>query len=200
MIASVAQAKRAEKQGADAIVAEGTEAGGHIGELTTMVLTPQIASAVNIPVIAAGGIADGRGVAAAFALGAEGVQLGTRFICCSECTVHPNYKQAVIDARDRSTAITGQSLGHPVRCLRNKLTAEFERLEAEGAPAEEIEKLGMGKLRAAVVDGDTEWGSLMSGQSAAMVNDILPAREIVRGLFDEARRVLHGIRDAAGAE
>lgn len=200
VIASVAQAKRAEKQGADAIVAEGTEAGGHIGELTTMVLTPQIASAVNIPVIAAGGIADGRGVAAAFALGAEGVQLGTRFICCSECTVHPNYKQAVIDARDRSTAITGQSLGHPVRCLRNKLTAEFERLEAEGAPAEEIEKLGMGKLRAAVVDGDTEWGSLMSGQSAAMVNDILPAREIVRGLFDEARRVLHGIRDAAGAE
>lgn len=200
VIASVAQAKRAEKQGADAIVAEGTEAGGHIGELTTMVLTPQIASAVNIPVIAAGGIADGRGVAAAFALGAEGVQLGTRFICCSECTVHPNYKQAVIDARDRSTAVTGQSLGHPVRCLRNKLTAEFERLEAEGAPAEEIEKLGMGKLRAAVVDGDTEWGSLMSGQSAAMVNDILPAREIVRGLFDEARRVLHGIRDAAGAE
>ena len=200
VIASVAQAKRAEKQGADAVVAEGTEAGGHIGELTTMVLTPQIASAVKIPVIAAGGIADGRGVAAAFALGAEGVQLGTRFICCSECTVHPNYKQAVIDARDRSTAVTGQSLGHPVRCLRNKLTAEFERLEAEGAPAEEIEKLGMGKLRAAVVDGDTEWGSLMSGQSAAMVNDVLPAREIVRGLFDEARRVLHGIRDAAGAE
>ena len=200
VIASVAQAKRAEKQGADAVVAEGTEAGGHIGELTTMVLTPQIASAVKIPVIAAGGIADGRGVAAAFALGAEGVQLGTRFICCSECTVHPNYKQAVIDARDRSTAVTGQSLGHPVRCLRNRLTAEFERLEAEGAPAEEIEKLGMGKLRAAVVDGDTEWGSLMSGQSAAMVNDVLPAREIVRGLFDEARRVLHGIRDAAGAE
>ena len=200
VIASVAQAKRAEKQGADAVVAEGTEAGGHIGELTTMVLTPQIAGAVKIPVIAAGGIADGRGVAAAFALGAEGVQLGTRFICCSECTVHPNYKQAVIDARDRSTAVTGQSLGHPVRCLRNRLTAEFERLEAEGAPAEEIEKLGMGKLRAAVVDGDTEWGSLMSGQSAAMVNDILPAREIVRGLFDEARRVLHGIRDAAGAE
>lgn len=200
VIASVAQAKRAEKQGADAVVAEGTEAGGHIGELTTMVLTPQIASAVKIPVIAAGGIADGRGVAAAFALGAEGVQLGTRFICCSECTVHPNYKQAVIDARDRSTAVTGQSLGHPVRCLRNRLTAEFERLEAEGAPAEEIEKLGMGKLRAAVVDGDTEWGSLMSGQSAAMVNDVLPAREIVRGLFDEARRVLHGIRDAADAE
>lgn len=200
VIASVAQAKRAEKQGADAIVAEGMEAGGHIGELTTMVLTPQIASAVKIPVIAAGGIADGRGVAAAFALGAEGVQLGTRFICCSECTVHPNYKQAVIDARDRSTAVTGQSLGHPVRCLRNKLTAEFERLEAEGAPAEEIEKLGMGKLRAAVVDGNTEWGSLMSGQSAAMVNDVLPAREIVRGLFEEAQRVLHGIRDAAGAE
>ena len=197
VVASVSQARRVEKQGADAVIAEGMEAGGHIGELTTMVLTPQIAEAVEIPVIAAGGIADGRGVAAAFALGAEGVQLGTRFICCEECTVHPNYKQAVIDARDRSTAVTGQSLGHPVRCLRNKLTAEFERLEAERAPASEIEALGTGKLRAAVVDGDTDWGSLMSGQSAAMVHDILPARKIIEGLFMEARRVLMDISDVA---
>lgn len=193
VVASVTQARRVEKQGADAVVAEGMEAGGHIGELTTMVLTPQIASAVKIPVITAGGVVTGRGIVAAFALGAEGVQVGTRFICCDECTVHMNYKQAVIDARDRSTAITGQSLGHPVRCLRNKLTAEFERLEAERAPASEIEALGTGKLRAAVVDGDTDWGSLMAGQSAAMVNDIKPAREIITGMFAEAEDILRGI-------
>ena len=190
VVASVTQARRVEKQGADAVVAEGMEAGGHIGELTTMVLTPQIAQAVKIPVVCAGGVADGRGVVAAFALGAEGVQVGTRFICCEECTVHPNYKQAVISAKDRSTAITGQSLGHPVRCLRNKLTAEFERLEAERAPASEIEALGTGKLRAAVVDGDTDWGSLMSGQSAAMVSEILPAKTIIENMFAEAEKVL----------
>lgn len=194
VVASVTQARRVEKQGADAVVAEGMEAGGHIGELTTMVLTPQIANAVKIPVITAGGVVTGRGIVAAFALGAEGVQVGTRFICCDECTVHMNYKQAVIDARDRSTAITGQSLGHPVRCLRNKLTAEFERLESERAPASEIEALGTGKLRAAVVDGDTDWGSLMAGQSAAMVNDIKPAREIITGMFAEAEDILRGIK------
>ena len=190
VVASVTQARRVEKQGADAVVAEGMEAGGHIGELTTMVLTPQIAQAVKIPVICAGGVADGRGVVAAFALGAEGVQVGTRFICCEECTVHPNYKQAVIHAKDRSTAITGQTLGHPVRCLRNKLTAEFERLEGERAPASEIEALGTGKLRAAVVDGDTDWGSLMAGQSAAMVNEILPAKTIIENMFTDAEKVL----------
>ena len=190
VVASVTQARRVEKQGADAVVAEGMEAGGHIGELTTMVLTPQIAQAVKIPVVCAGGVVDGRGVVAAFALGAEGVQVGTRFICCEECTVHPNYKKAVLDARDRSTAITGQTLGHPVRCLRNKLTAEFERLEAERAPASEIEALGTGKLRAAVVDGDTDWGSLMSGQSAAMVSEILPAKTIIENMFADAEKVL----------
>ena len=194
VVASVTQARRVEKQGADAVVAEGMEAGGHIGELTTMVLVPQIAEAVKVPVIAAGGIADGRGVAAAFALGAEGVQLGTRFICCTECTVHPNFKQAVLDARDRSTSVTGQRTGHPVRCLRNKLTAEFDKLDERLAPLEEIEKLGTGRLRSAVVDGDTEWGSLMSGQSAAMVNDILPARQIIERLFREARDVLKKIQ------
>ena len=194
VVASVTQARRVEKQGADAVVAEGMEAGGHIGELTTMVLVPQIVEAVKVPVIAAGGIADGRGVAAAFALGAEGVQLGTRFICCTECTVHPNFKQAVLDARDRSTSVTGQRTGHPVRCLRNKLTAEFDKLDERLAPLEEIEKLGTGRLRSAVVDGDTEWGSLMSGQSAAMVNDILPARQIIERLFREARDVLQKIQ------
>lgn len=190
VVASVTQARRVEKQGADAVVAEGMEAGGHIGELTSMVLTPQISQAVKIPVICAGGIVDGRGVVAAFALGAEGVQVGTRFVCCEECTVHANYKQAIIDARDRSTAITGQSLGHPVRCLRNKLTAEFEKLEANNAPASEIEALGTGKLRAAVVNGDTEWGSLMAGQSAAMVNDILPAKVIIENMFAQAEEIL----------
>ena len=190
VVASVTQARRVEKQGADAVVAEGMEAGGHIGELTTMVLTPQISQAVKIPVICAGGVADGRGVVAAFALGAEGVQVGTRFICCEECTVHMNYKNAVIAAKDRSTAITGQTLGHPVRCLRNKLTAEFERLESERAPASEIEALGTGKLRAAVVDGDTDWGSLMAGQSAAMVSEILPAKTIIENMFAHAEKVL----------
>jgi enoyl-[acyl-carrier protein] reductase II len=186
VVASVALARRAEKQGADAVVAEGMEAGGHIGELTTMVLVPQVADAVKIPVIAAGGITDRRGVAAAFALGAEGVQLGTRFLCCDECTIHANVKQAVLKARDRDTSITGASTGHPVRCLRNKLTAEFEKMEAHGASVEEIERLGTGKLRSAMVDGDTEWGSLMAGQSAGMINDILPAAEIIRNLFPGA--------------
>ena len=139
-------------------------------------------------------------LAAAFALGAEGVQLGTRFICCTECTVHPNFKQAVLDARDRSTSVTGQRTGHPVRCLRNKLTAEFDKLDARLAPLEEIEKLGTGRLRSAVVDGDTDWGSLMSGQSAAMVNDILPARRIVERLFGEARDVLQKIQGCCDVE
>ncbi len=191
VVASVAQARRVERQGADAVIAEGMEAGGHIGELTTMVLTPQISEAVKIPVITAGGVVDGRGIAAAFMLGAQGVQVGTRFICCEECTVHKNYKQAVLDARDRSTAITGQSLGHPVRCLRNKLTAEFEKLESQNAPAKEIEALGTGKLRAAVVDGDVEWGSLMAGQSAAMVNEILPAKVIIENMFAEAEKIMN---------
>ena len=154
-----------------------------------MVLTPQISEAVKIPVICAGGVVDGRGIAAAFMLGAEGVQMGTRFICCEECTVHENYKKAVLEARDRSTAVTGQSLGHPVRCLRNKLTAEFEKLEAQNAPAKQIEELGTGKLRAAVVDGDVEWGSLMAGQSAAMVNKILPAKTIIENIFSEAENL-----------
>ena len=193
VIASVAQAKRVEKQGADAVVAEGMEAGGHIGELTTMVLIPQIVDSVEIPVIAAGGIADGRGVAAAFALGAEGVQVGTRFICCEESTVHRAYKEAVLNARDRSNVVTGRFTGHPVRCLKNKLTSKFEELEKSGAKVEEYERLGAGKLRAAVVDGDVEWGSVMAGQSAALVNDILPAAEIITELFSGAERVVDSL-------
>ena len=193
VIASVAQARRVEKQGADAVVAEGMEAGGHIGELTTMVMIPQIVDSVKIPVIAAGGIADGRGVAAAFALGAEGVQVGTRFICCSESTVHPAYKQAVLEARDRSNVVTGRSTGHPVRCLKNKLTGKFEELEKEKASVEEIERLGAGRLRAAVVDGDVEWGSVMAGQSAALVKEILPAAEIISEMFALALKISRGL-------
>lgn len=183
VIASVTQAKRVAKQGADAVVAEGMESGGHIGELTTFVLVPQVVDAVSIPVIAAGGIADARGVRAAFALGAKGVQLGTRFLCCEECTIHQNYKNAVLKARDRDTVITGQRTGHPVRCLHNKLTVEFDKLDKRQASIEEIEKLGTGRLRDAVQKGDIEWGSLMAGQSAAMVNDIKPAAQIIEELF-----------------
>ncbi|MCL1941102.1 MAG: nitronate monooxygenase [Synergistaceae bacterium] len=184
VVASVAQAKRFEKLGADAVVAEGMEAGGHIGELTTMVLVPQIADAVKVPVIAAGGIADSRGTKAAFALGAEGIQVGTRFLCSAECNVHENYKKAVLNARDRDTTVTGQRTGHSVRCIRNKLTAEFKLLDDRLAGIDEIEKLGTGRLRDAVINGDVEWGSLMAGQSSAMVNDIKPAAQIIEDLFN----------------
>lgn len=179
VVASVALAKKMEKSGADAVIAEGTEAGGHIGELTTMVLVPQVSDAVEIPVVAAGGIADGRGMVAAFALGAEGIQVGTKFICAEECIAHENYKQAVIKARDRDAVVTGRSTGAPVRALKNKLTKEYERLEKEGATMEEIEALGVGGLRRAFLEGDTEMGSLMAGQSAAMVTEIKTCKEII---------------------
>ena len=193
VIASVAHARRVEKQGADAVVAEGSEAGGHIGETTTMALVPQVADAVSIPVIAAGGIADGRGVAAAFCLGAEGVQVGTRFLCSTECRVHESYKKAVLDAGDRSTVVTGRPTGHPVRVIRNKLARRFEEMEASGASVEELETLGSGRLRAAVVDGDADWGSLMAGQSCGLVRSVEPAEAIVEGLFRETSATLEKI-------
>ena len=183
VIASVAQAKRFAKQGADAVIAEGMEAGGHIGELTTMVLVPQIVDSVGIPVIAAGGIVDNRGTRAAFALGAEGIQVGTRFLCSNECNVHENYKKAILNARDRDTTITGKRTGHPVRCIRNKLTAEFESLDKSLAGMEELEKLGAGRLRNAAINGDVEWGSVMAGQASAMVKDIKPVAQIIEDLF-----------------
>lgn len=185
VIASVAMAKRMEKAGADAVIAEGTEAGGHIGELTTMVLTPQVVDAVSIPVVSAGGYADSRGTKAAFALGADGIQVGTRFICSTECIAHENYKNAVLKAKDRDAVVTGRSTGAPVRALKNKLTKEYQRLEKEGASAEEIEKLGVGGLRRAFQDGDIENGSLMAGQSAAMVHEIQPCSEIVKDYFKD---------------
>lgn len=183
VIPSVALAQKMQKSGADAVVAEGCEAGGHIGELTTMTLIPMVSDGVDIPVIAAGGVADSRGVKAAFALGAEGVQVGTRFICSDECTVHQNYKDMVVGAKDRDAVVTGRSTGHPVRTLKNKATKLMDKLEKEGN-LEEFEKLGMGALRAAVVEGDTQMGSVMAGQSAGLVHDIKPCSEIVKDLFD----------------
>ena len=185
VIASVAMAKRMEKAGADAVIAEGTESGGHIGELTTMALVPQVVDAVSIPVVSAGGYADSRGTKAAFALGADGIQVGTRFICSTECIAHENYKNAVLKAKDRDAVVTGRSTGAPVRALKNKLTKEYQRLEKEGASAEEIEKLGVGGLRRAFQDGDIENGSLMAGQSAAMVHEIQPCAEIVKDYFKD---------------
>lgn len=194
VVASVAIAVKMERSGADAVIAEGTEAGGHIGELTTMVLVPQVADAVNIPVVAAGGIADSRGTAAAFALGADGIQVGTRFICSEECIAHENYKNAILKAKDRDAVVTGRSGGAPVRALKNKLTKEYTRLEKEGASFEEIEALGVGGLRRAFEDGDVENGSLMAGQSAAMVNSILPCREIVEDLFKDVVKLADNVK------
>lgn len=182
VVPSVALALKMQKSGADAVVAEGCEAGGHIGELTTMTLIPMIADAVDIPVIAAGGIADSRGVKAAFALGADGVQVGTRFICSDECAVHQNYKDMVVAAKDRDAVVTGRFTGHPVRTLKNKATRMMDKIEKEG-DVEAFEKLGAGALRAAVVDGDTQMGSVMAGQSAGLIRDIKPCRQIVEDLF-----------------
>ncbi len=195
VIASVAIAKKMERDGADAVVAEGTEAGGHIGELTTMALVPQVVDAVNIPVIGAGGIADSRGVVAALALGASGVQIGTRFLCSDECIAHENYKQAVVDARDRDAVVTGRSTGHPVRGIKNKLTREFDKLEKSGASTEEIESLGAGALKNAVVDGDVQMGALMAGQSAGLIGDIKPCQQIIDDLIGGLGEVVKRLGD-----
>lgn len=186
VVASVALAKRMEKCGADAVVAEGTESGGHVGQLTTMTLVPQVVDAVDIPVIGAGGIGDGRGVAAAFMLGAEGVQVGTRFLVAEECTVHANYKEKILKAKDIDTEVTGRSTGHPVRVLRNKLARKFVKLEKEGASIEELEALGVGGLKKAAIDGDVDNGSVMAGQIAGMINKEQTAKEIIEELFKEA--------------
>lgn len=185
VVSSVALAKRMEKIGADAVVAEGLEAGGHIGEITTMALTPQIAEAVSIPVILAGGIGGGKQFLAAFALGAEGVQVGTKFIVADECTVHENYKDAIIKAKDRSTVATGSYTGHPVRVIENKLAKELLEMEKHGASVEELEAKGTGKLRLAAVDGDVKEGSVMAGQVAAMVTKRETALEIIEGLMKD---------------
>lgn len=195
VVSSVALAKRLVRLGVDAMIAEGMEAGGHIGELTTMVLVPQIVDAVSVPVIAAGGIADGRGAAAAFCLGAQGIQLGTRFICADECTVHDNYKKQVIKAKDRDTAVTGRSTGHPVRVLYNKLAREYERFEKDGATPEQLEKFGAGKLAIAVREGDVVNGSVMAGQSAAMVTKQEPAAAIISDIIEGTKQIICELRE-----
>lgn len=183
VVASVALAKRMEKIGADAVVAEGMEAGGHIGEITTMALVPQIVEAVSIPVIAAGGVGGGKQFLATFALGAEGVQVGTKFLVADECNVHDNYKEAIIKAKDRSTVATGNYTGHPVRVINNKLAKEMLEMEKHGATVEELEKMGTGKLRLAAVEGDVKEGSVMSGQVASMVTKRETVKEIIEGLM-----------------
>lgn len=192
VVASVAMAKLMERLGADAIVAEGTEAGGHIGELTTMVLVPQIVDAVSIPVIAAGGVADGRGMAATFMLGAEGVQMGTHFVATKEANVHQNYKDSILKAKDIDTKVTGRSTGHPVRCLRNNMTKVYLKKEAEGASLEELELLSLGGLRKAVVEGDVVNGSLMAGQSAGLVKEEYTCKELIVKVVTEAEKLLGG--------
>ncbi len=190
VVASVAMAKMMERGGADAVIAEGMESGGHIGSQTTMTLVPQVADAVSIPVIAAGGIADGRGIAASFLLGAEGVQMGTRFLVAKESIVHPNYKERVIKARDIDSEVTGMSTGHPIRVLRNAMSREYLKMEQEGASFEELEHLTLGSLRKAVVDGDVVNGSLMAGQSAGMVKKEQTCEEIMQEIVKEAEQLM----------
>ncbi len=190
VVPSVAIARRVEREGAAAVIAEGCESGGHVGETTTMALVPQVAQAVKIPVIAAGGIADGRGFAAAFMLGAEGVQMGTRFLCSTECRIHDAYKEKVVKAKDIDTAVTGKRLGHPVRALKNIFTAQLGRMEYDSSITnEEIEAFGIGSLRKAAVEGDLEHGSFMAGQIAGLVCDIRPAAEIIDSILDEALKL-----------
>ncbi len=185
VVPSVALAKRMERAGADAVIAEGCESGGHVGKLTTMVLVPQVVDAVDIPVIAAGGICDGRGIAAAFALGARGIQMGTRFLVSDECTIHENYKNAVIKAQDIDTVVTGRITGHPVQVIKNKLAREFLKLESSNVSAEKLEELGRGALRRAVKDGDVDNSSLMAGQISGMVTRKQNVKEIIEEIFDE---------------
>ncbi|MCD8069621.1 MAG: nitronate monooxygenase [Lachnospiraceae bacterium] len=190
VVAATVLAKRLERAGADGLIAEGTESGGHVGEMTTMALVPQVIDAVDIPVIAAGGIADGRQLAAAFALGACGVQIGTCLLASEECPIHENYKQALLKAKDSDTVVTGRSIGGPVRILKNRMTSEYLMLEKKGASLEELEKLTLGGLRRAVNDGDVETGSVMAGQVAGMLHAIRPVRQIFEELYAGGKDVL----------
>ncbi|WP_278682334.1 enoyl-[acyl-carrier-protein] reductase FabK [Paraclostridium bifermentans] len=195
VVPTIALAKRMEKHGADAVIVEGTEAGGHIGELTTMVLTPQVVDNVNIPVIAAGGIADGKGLAAALCLGASGVQIGTRFICSDECIAHENYKNLILKSRDRDAIVTGRSTGHPVRTLKNKLAKDILNMEKEGANPLDIDQKGVGSLRMAVVNGDVDNGSFMAGQIASYINDVKPCKQIIEDIMEESKSILSKINE-----
>jgi len=190
VVPSVALAKRLERIGADAVIAEGTESGGHIGQNTTMCLVPQVVDAVSVPVIAAGGIADGRGIAASFMLGAEGVQIGTRFLAAEECQIHENYKNAVIKAKDTDNAITGFYSGSPCRCIKSKYTKKLQEMEKMAAPPEDFEALTVGSLRKAVVDGNTDEGSMLCGLIAGMINEVKPVSTIMNELSEQAGKLL----------
>ncbi len=200
VVSSVALARRLERAGADAIIAEGTESGGHVGETCTMALVPQVADAVKIPVIAAGGIADGRGLVASFALGALGVQMGTRFICSEECIAHPDFKSHIIQAHDRATTVTGKAIGHPARCLENKFTREFSKLEQSECTVEELDELGRGKLREGVLLGNINGGSLMAGQISGLIKDIKPVHQIIRDTVDQAEMIIINISNLLKVE
>lgn len=195
VVPSVALAKRMEKNGADAIIVEGTEAGGHIGELTTMALLPQIVDEVNIPVIAAGGIADGRGLVAAFSLGAEAVQIGTRFICSDECIASKEFKNIILKAKDRDAVVTGRSTGHPVRVLKNSFTKKLDEMEKENLSIEEIEEAGRGALKVAAIDGDVKNGSVMAGQISGMIKDIKPCKILIENIINEANEILESFKN-----
>lgn len=195
VVASVALARRMARRGVDALIAEGMESGGHIGDVATLPLIPQVVDAVDIPVIAAGGIADGRGLAAALALGAAGIQMGTRFICTPECQAHERYKARIVNAHDRATIVTGGSFGHPVRSIRGPFVRYLEDLEREGCSEEEFVAYGAGTLRRAIVDGDVERGSVMAGQSAGLVKDIVPVHVLLRRIVAEAETIMR--RNAA---
>ena len=197
VVASVALAIRLVRQGVDAVIAEGMESGGHIGDIATFPLIPQIADAVKVPVIAAGGIADGRGLVAALALGAQGIQMGTRFICSTECIAHPRFKEQIMQARDRSTSVTGTTTGHPVRCLTNRFTREFSALEKSGAQPQELEDLGKGRMFKGVISGDIEQGSMMAGQISGLIKEIKPARMIIEDIMAEANSVMKAISSAS---
>ena len=191
VVASVALARMMEKGGADAVIAEGCESGGHIGEATTMALVPQVVDAVKIPVIAAGGICDGRGFTAARMLGAEGVQMGTRFLVSEECVIHPDYKEKVLKAKDIDSVVTGRSTGHPVRSLRNQMTREYLKLEKEGGSFEQLEMMTLGSLRRAVQEGDTKMGTMMAGQCAGLVSKKQTCREMITEIITEAEALLN---------
>ncbi|MFP3976050.1 MAG: enoyl-[acyl-carrier-protein] reductase FabK [Dehalococcoidia bacterium] len=190
VISSVALAKRAERAGADVVVAEGLESGGHVGDTATMALIPQIVDSVSIPVVAAGGVGDGRGMAAVLALGAQGVQMGTRFVCSTECTAHASFKEKILKAQDRATVVTGEPTGHPVRILKNRLSRQFLEMERDGASKEDLERFGEGKLYLGVVQGDTDNGSLMSGQVAGLIDEIKSVRSILEETVSQAESIL----------
>jgi enoyl-[acyl-carrier protein] reductase II len=193
VVASVALARRLVRFGIDAVVAEGTESGGHIGEIATLPLVPQVVDALEIPVVAAGGIADGRGLVAALALGAVGVQMGTRFTCTTECVAHANYKGLILKASDRSTMSTGHSVGHPVRTLKTPLSRSFDAMEQRGVSEEEVIQFGTGSLRRATLEGDTEGGSFMAGQCAGMIDDVLCVKDLITRMVDEAEDILSSL-------